>query len=110
VPFPACPGGEGGDGGDWAYVPNAFFTMAINPKWSFGLALNAPFGLTTEYDADWRGDFTARKSEIKSVNINPSLAYKVSDTVSIGAGVNVQMLEAELTNSLALLGLGLLKL
>lgn len=95
----AAPGtGEGGDGGDWAFVPNAFFTMAINPQWSFGLALNAPFGLKTEYDAGWRGQLTALLSDVKSVNINPSVAYKASDTVSIGAGVSVQKLEAELTN------------
>ncbi|HSC93580.1 MAG TPA: outer membrane protein transport protein [Burkholderiales bacterium] len=107
----AAPGtGDGGDGGDWAYVPNAFFTMAINPNWSFGLALNAPFGLKTEYDDGWRGDFTARKSEIKSANFNPSIAYKVSDTVSIGGGVSVQKLDADLTNSLAALGLGVLRL
>jgi long-chain fatty acid transport protein len=90
--------GDGGDGGDWAYVPNAFFTMAINPKLSFGLALNVPFGLKTEYDAGWRGQLTAIKSEIKTVNVNPSVAYKVSDTVSIGAGMSVQRIEAELSS------------
>lgn len=96
----AAPGtGDGGDAGDWAFVPNAFFTMDINPKWSFGLALNAPFGLKTEYDAGWRGQLVALKSEVKSVNINPSLAYKASDTVSIGAGVSVQKLEAKLTRA-----------
>jgi long-chain fatty acid transport protein len=91
--------GEGGDGGDWAYVPNGFFTWAINPKLSFGVALNVPFGLTTEYENGWRGQFTALKSEIKTVNINPSVAYKISDTVSIGGGLNYQMIEAELTNN-----------
>jgi len=91
--------GEGGDGGDWAYVPNLFFTMAINPKLSFGLALNVPFGLKTEYDAGWRGQFTALKSEIKTVNLNPSIAYKISDMVSIGAGFSYQRIEAELTNN-----------
>lgn len=107
----AAPGtGDGGDGGGWAFVPNGFFTMAFNPTLTFGLALNVPFGLKTEYDAGWRGDFTARKSEIKTVNINPSVAYKVNDTVSIGGGLSVQRIEAELTNSLAALGLGLLKL
>jgi len=107
----ALPGtGDGGDGGDWNFVPNGFFSMDISPKLRFGIALNVPFGLKTEYDAGWRGDFTARKSEIKTVNINPSIAYKVSDTVSIGAGVSVQKLEAELTNNLALLGLGVLTL
>ena len=91
--------GEGGDGGDWAYVPNAFFTMAINPSLSVGLALNAPFGLKTEYDPGWRGQFTTLKSEIKSVNLNPSVAFKVSDMISIGGGLSVQKIEAELTNS-----------
>jgi len=91
-------GNDGGDGGDWAYVPNAFFTMAINPNLSFGLALNVPFGLKTEYDPAWRGRFLAIKSEIKTVNLNPSIAYKLSNTVSIGAGVSVQKLEADLTS------------
>jgi long-chain fatty acid transport protein len=93
--------GEGGDGGDWAYVPNAFFTMSINPNLSFGLALNAPFGLKTEYDPGWRGRFTAIKSEIKTVNFNPSVAYKVSDAVSIGGGFSWQSIEAELTQQSA---------
>lgn len=95
----AAPGtGDGGDGGDWAYVPNGFFTWAFNPNLSFGLALNVPFGLKTEYDAGWRGQFTALKSEIKTVNLNPTLAYKFSDTVSIGGGFSYQMIEAELSN------------
>ena len=95
----AAPGsGDGGDGGDWAFVPNAFFKMDINPNWRVGLALNVPFGLKTDYNSGWRGQLTALKSEIKTVNINPSVAYKVSDTVSIGGGLNVQKLEAELTS------------
>lgn len=100
-------GGDGGDGGGWAFVPNAFFTMAIDPKWSFGLALNVPFGLKTEYDPNWRGRFLAIKSEIKTINVNPSIAYKVSDTVSVGAGLSYQRIEAKLTNQS---GLGVSKL
>jgi long-chain fatty acid transport protein len=93
--------GEGGDGGDWAYVPNAFFTMAINPSLILGVALNAPFGLKTEYDPGWRGRFTAIKSDIKTVNLNPSVAYKVSDAVSIGGGFSWQSIKAELTQQSA---------
>jgi len=88
---------DGGDGGDWAFVPNAFFTMDINPKFRFGLALNVPFGLKTEYDAGWRGQITALKSEIKTVNINPSIAYNVGDRLSVGVGVSIQKIEAELS-------------
>lgn len=98
VLFAGQPAGDGGDGGSWAYVPNAYFTMAINPKWNFGLALNVPFGLKTEYDTPWRGQLVAIKSEIKTVNINPSVAYKINDKVSIGAGLSAQYLDAKLTN------------
>ncbi len=97
--FFAAPGtGNGGDGGDWALVPNGHFTMDINPQMRFGLAVTVPFGLKTEYDAGWRGQLTALKSEIKTININPSVAYKVNRDVSIGAGVSVQKIDAELTN------------
>lgn len=37
-----------------------------------------------------------------AVNINPSLSYKVSDTVSIGVGINYQRAKAELTNAILL--------
>jgi long-chain fatty acid transport protein len=97
APFPACPGGNGGDGGDWAFVPNAFFAMDINPKLRLGVAINVPFGLVTEYEAGWRGAVTALKSEIKTMNINPSIAYEVTPAFSIGAGLSFQRLEAELT-------------
>jgi long-chain fatty acid transport protein len=90
--------GNGGDGGDWALVPNGFFTMEVNPQVRFGVALNVPFGLKTEYDSGWRGQLTALKSEIKTININPSVAYKLNNSVSIGAGVSVQKIEAELSS------------
>ena len=107
----AAPGtGEGGDCGDWALVPNAFYTMDINPKLRFGIALNVPFGLKTDFDAGWRGQLTALKSEIKTININPSLAYKLSETVSLGGGVSVQKLEADLTGFAGSAAAGTLKL
>lgn len=107
----AAPGtGEGGDGGDWAIVPNGFFAMDVTPRLRFGVALNVPFGLKTEYDFGWRGQLLALKSEVKTVNINPSLAWRLSDAVSIGAGVSVQRLEASLTSNAAVFGLGIVNL
>ena len=95
----AAPGtGEGGNGGDWAYVPNGFATMPINNDLRIGLAINAPFGLTTSYDQGWRGQLTALKSKILTVNINPAVAYRVNDMISVGAGFNVQMIKAELSS------------
>ncbi len=89
--------GNGGDGGDLAVIPNGFFTMSINPRLRFGFAVNVPFGLATKYDLGWQGQTVALESEIKTINLNPSLAYKVSDTVSIGGGVSVQKIDATLS-------------
>jgi len=107
----AAPGtGEGGDGGEWAFVPNGFFSMDITPKLRIGVALNVPFGLTTHYDDRWRGQLTALKSEIQTININPSVAYQVSDSVSLGAGVSVQKIKATLTNGANVAGTNIAKL
>ena len=91
-------GGNGGNGGGWGFLPNGYFAMDIDPKWSFGVGVSAPFGLKTNYDAGWQGQFVALKSKVESININPSVSYKASDTVSVGAGVSVQKLKAELSN------------
>ena len=96
---PVLGSGNGGDGGDWAFVPNGYFAMNLDDKLSVGVGVNAPFGLKTEYNSGWIGQRIALSSEIKTVNINPSIAYKVAPNVSIGAGVSAQYLEAELTNA-----------
>lgn len=93
-------GGNGGDAGSWAAVPNAYMSWQLTPNFFLGLGISAPFGLATEYkDANWVGRVQAIKSEIKTVNYNPSLAYRVNDKVSLGFGVNYQTIDAELTSA-----------
>ena len=92
-------GPNGGDAGDAAFVPNLYFTWTLDPKWSVGVGVNAPFGLKTDYDSNWVGRFHALKSEVKSYNVNPSIAFKANDNVSIGFGLNWQRVEAELTKA-----------
>src|SRR3954464_11305419 len=89
------PGGDGGDAGGVAFVPNLYFVMPIGDRFNFGIGINAPFGLVTEYDDNWIGRFQGIKSELKTYNINPALSFKVNDTFAIGAGVNYQHLDAK---------------
>jgi len=95
-------GSEGGDAGDLAFVPNLYFKMDINDSVKFGVGVNAPFGLKTEYDNDWLGRFQGVKSELKTVNINPALAFKVNDQLSLGFGLSAMWIEAELTSAVNL--------
>ncbi|MHB0972669.1 MAG: OmpP1/FadL family transporter [Thiobacillus sp.] len=95
---PAIGGGTGGDAGSWSFVPNGYFAYRLTPKVHLGVGLNSPFGLKTEYGPGWMGRYQAIKSEVKTVNLNPSIAYKLSDTLSLGAGLNIQRIEAVLTS------------
>jgi len=99
IPLGPVSGGNGGDAGGVAFVPNFYVTAPINDKWTAGLGVNAPFGLATEYDSTWVGRYQGIKSELTSININPSLSYKVTDTIAFGGGVNYQRLKADLTNA-----------
>jgi long-chain fatty acid transport protein len=92
-------GGNGGDAGDWNFVPSAYLAAPVTDKLALGIAVNAPFGLKLEYEDGWSGRFQALNSEIKTINFNPSAAYRISEQFSVGAGVSYQRLEAELTSA-----------
>lgn len=95
-------GGNGGDAGGANFVPNFYWGTAVNERVHVGLGINAPFGLRTEYDPTWMGRFQAIKSDLKTININPTIAYQASDKLSLGFGLNAQYIEAELTNAVDL--------
>jgi long-chain fatty acid transport protein len=92
-------GGNGGDAGATAVLPNLYGSFALSPEWHFGIGINAPFGLKTEYGDGWLGRYQALKSEIKTVNINPSVGWRATKDFWLGAGVSYQKFEATLTNN-----------
>jgi len=91
-------GGDGGDAGESGVAPNLYYTVNPGNGWAFGLGVNAPFGLATNYDDDWVGRYHAVKSEVKTININPAVAYRVNDQLSVGAGVSAQYIDATLSS------------
>ena len=93
------PAGNGGDAGGLGVVPNAYVSWQLNPNLWMGLGISVPFGLATEYDRGWFGRFQTQKAEIKTIDINPSIAYKISDAVSIGGGISFQRAEVKIDRS-----------
>ena len=92
-------GNEGGDAGGWNFVPSAYWSSKIGDRLALGLGVNAPFGLKLEYDPNWIGRFQARRSEIKTLNINPAIALRINDYFSVGVGVDYQRIQAELSSA-----------
>jgi long-chain fatty acid transport protein len=94
-------GGNGGNAAGWGAVPNLYVATQLSPNWYFGLGVSSPFGLATDYkDSNWIGRYQALKSEVKTVNYNPSIGYRVNDKVSLGLGLDYQTIDAELSSAL----------
>lgn len=97
--------GMGGDAGSLALLPNTYVSWQVNPDWHVGLGIGAPFGLKTEYDETWIGRYHSTEFGIETVNLNPSVAYRVSDSLSLGAGLNWQYLSADYQRKVPAAGL-----
>lgn len=96
--------GNGGDAGGGVFVPAFYGMYSYDEDLKFGLSINTPFGLATEYDAGWAGRYHGLKSEIQSINVTPSVAYRINRNLSIGAGISMQYVEAELTKAVTDVG------
>jgi long-chain fatty acid transport protein len=92
-------GGGGGQAGEDAFVPNLYAVYPVSRRLALGAAVNAPFGLVTDYPDTWAGRYHALRSDIKTVNIELAGAFKLNDAFSMGLGVNHQNLDAELTQA-----------
>jgi long-chain fatty acid transport protein len=92
-------GGNDGDAGTWAIFPNLYYAQQITEKLHAGIGFNVPFGLKTEYDREWVGRYYAVESKIQTYNINPAVAYRITNWLSLGAGFSAQYINAKLSNA-----------
>ncbi len=94
--------GANDDGGQTALIPNLYYLQPLADGLVAGIGINVPFGLSTEYDAGWVGRYHGIKSEVMTININPSLAWQVNERLSVGAGVSAQYIDVTLTSAIDL--------
>jgi len=82
-----------------ALVPNIYYSRPLSEDLTLGVGLSSPYGLATSYTKGWVGRYLALETELQTINLNLALAYKVSDTVSIGLGVSGVHGDATLSNA-----------
>jgi long-chain fatty acid transport protein len=88
-------GDNGGEAGGASLVPAFYYSYAISPALRFGLGMSVTYGSETEYDETFAGRFSGRYTSIHQINLNPSVAYKVNDLLSLGFGLNYARSEIE---------------
>ena len=87
-------------------IPAGYVTHQVNDKIWLGFAMTVPFGMGTEYSKDWEGADRGTNAKIYTFDMNPSIAWKVNDFLSIGGGISVQYAKAELGMGMSGLGHG----
>jgi long-chain fatty acid transport protein len=81
-------------------VPSSYLTLQLTDQLYAGVALNAPFGLVTKSDNGfWAGSPLATTSKIFSLDANPTVAYKITPTLTVGAGVQIEYFEIKLDHN-----------
>ncbi|MBR6663710.1 MAG: transporter, partial [Alphaproteobacteria bacterium] len=82
-----------------AWVPNGTISHQVDDKLTVGVSLNVPYGMITKYDAEWAGSDHGITSKLMSTTITPMAAYKLTDKLSVGAGLQMQYIKARLTGT-----------
>ena len=92
-------GGDGGNPYRPTPVPNGYTSHQITDDIWVGIGVSAPFGLSNSYDPAWFGRYDSISTDLVVTDIQPSVAYRVFDGFSVGAGVNIQRADAKLTSA-----------
>lgn len=80
-------------------IPSMYLSQPEWNGWRLGLAVNAPWGLQTKNDPNWVGRYHAIDSKLTSMNIMPTLARRLNSRWVVGMGLQMQKLEARLSNA-----------
>lgn len=98
-------GGTGGDAAEDAFIPATYGVFSLSDDLKLGLAVNVPFGMSTSYDPTWRGRYHALDSYLQATSLMPSLAYRVTDGLSVSAGPILQYTSVRMTTAVSNMGI-----
>ena len=83
-------------------MPALYATYQINEKLAAGFGFFVPFGLGSDWGRDWIGRTLATNSDVRVLNLNPVIAYKVLDNLSLAVGFEFALAEVILEKSVYL--------
>lgn len=96
-PYPGAGRTETGDVGAIP-LPAIYYSQQFSDRLTFGLGVNAPFGLKTQWanPDTYSGRYVSLLADLKSLSLNPVVAYKLEDRLAVAAGVDVRFSQVSL--------------
>lgn len=106
TPFNGLPlsGGNDGDGGVDHVLPNLYLSLPVLRSSQYGdltvgIGLSVPFGLETDYSPGWVGRYVALRTKLTTYDIQPTIAWRLFDRISLGGSLDIQYASARLSQA-----------
>jgi long-chain fatty acid transport protein len=80
--------GNGGNAIGWLPGASFFVTVPLGENFHAGLGTFSYFGSAEDYGDTWVGRYYVQKSVLLGLSLMPSVSFKATDWLSIGAGLN----------------------
>lgn len=81
-------------------LPSGAIAVPLGDRLALGLAVTSPYSFTTEYDADSWTRYSALKTSLLTIDVQPSIAWAPTDWLRVGVAANVEYMDASLGNAL----------
>ena len=84
---------SGTDGSASGWVPYGTFAYinSVSDRLKLGVNVGNNFGLSLDWGTNWAGRYTATQASLFAPQVQPTLAYKVNDWLSVGAGAGLTL-------------------
>ncbi|UCG06937.1 MAG: outer membrane protein transport protein [Desulfobacterales bacterium] len=89
-------GGDGGDAGGPAPLLAAFYVHSLTDNLKLGANIISITGAVLDYDEDWAGRYLNTEVRLLTVTFNPTLAYRITDWLSVGGGPQIMYANLEM--------------
>lgn len=81
-------------------LPSGAIAVPLTDRIAVGLALSSPFSLTTDYQADSWTRYIADRTRLITIDIQPSIGFKVTEMIRVGGALNIEYSNAKLRKHL----------
>jgi len=87
-------------------IPFGYFSTPLTKDFTAGVGLYAPYGIVNDYESTFQGASHGSNSKVQVITLQPTLAYRINEHVSVGGGPTINQLDGLLENTLTTGALG----
>ena len=80
---------------------NAYLAQKLSTDLSWGLGIYTPYGNKVDWPTDWQGSHLVNSIELQAIYIQPTIAYQINESTSIGFGPNLVLGSVEFNRNLS---------